>query len=287
MFLGINTTKDHSWASVAKLGYFPPSQYFEGKSLSWLPLLSNAFVHVEIAHIFFNMYWLFYMGPLLEREFGSWKSLAFVITAAIASSGWQLATGNGGIGFSGVGYALVGFGWIAAQYRPSLRFMFSQRTFMIFVGWGILCIFLNAFHIMAIGNVAHAVGLGFGILVALASFKKSILAWIGVVAVFAASFVPLYWNPKSSAWCFVAAMKAYDRRDFNRAAEYFEMSVDEDTDHSAAWYDAGLAYARAQNPSGYKRSFEALAKINPSKAKQLASEFYNPTENPEFDAQKR
>ena len=95
-------------AQAMKFGLFSAHEIFQGR---WIALITSAFVHLEIMHIFFNMYWLYFLGPVVEKEFGSVNFLAFIIGTAFVSSGWQMMGGTTGIGFSGVGYAMIGFGW--------------------------------------------------------------------------------------------------------------------------------------------------------------------------------
>ncbi len=51
----------------------------------WTLLLSE-FSHMAFFHLFLNMYVLFNFGPLLELSLGSWRFLAFYLTAAVVAS---------------------------------------------------------------------------------------------------------------------------------------------------------------------------------------------------------
>src|SRR5687768_9461977 len=113
-FLGLNfQVADTSWASLSRWGYLPDRAIWEGAP--WA-LVTSVFVHLEIWHIGFNVYWLWILGSCLERNIGSLRWLLFFIAAAWVSSAAELLfTGNSGIGMSGVGYALFGFGWVARK----------------------------------------------------------------------------------------------------------------------------------------------------------------------------
>lgn len=47
----------------------------------WWRLLTYCFVHVGLVHLFFNMYALYMIGPLLERLWGPWRFLTLYLIA--------------------------------------------------------------------------------------------------------------------------------------------------------------------------------------------------------------
>ena len=80
-------------------------------------LLTSAFAHVALWHLLFNMWWARDFGRLLEPTLGLARYAGFIVASAVVSSGWQLlVSGETGIGYSGVVYAL--FGYVAVR-RPS------------------------------------------------------------------------------------------------------------------------------------------------------------------------
>ena len=93
VFLALNSSKSMTNVEGMKFGFFTLTEIYEGR---WWALITSAFCHVEITHIFFNMYWLWILGPVIERQFGAVNFLAFVIGTAFISSGWQLATSHTG-----------------------------------------------------------------------------------------------------------------------------------------------------------------------------------------------
>src|SRR5688572_6797995 len=52
----------------------------------WWRFITPAFLHGSPAHIFFNMYALFSIGPLLERHFGHGRFLALYFLAAFSGN---------------------------------------------------------------------------------------------------------------------------------------------------------------------------------------------------------
>jgi membrane associated rhomboid family serine protease len=113
-----------------------------GSNFGLWQLLTYAFLHGSLAHLFFNMLGLYMFGPEIERLFGSrfflWYYLAAVLTAAVMH---LLVTGLMGgppvpaVGASGGLYGvLLAFGW----YFPHRRVMLlippipmSARTLVI------------------------------------------------------------------------------------------------------------------------------------------------------------
>lgn len=55
-------------------------------------IITYMFLHGGIGHIFFNMLWLFFMGPMLERYLGDKKLFILYIAAGIGGAIFQLAT---------------------------------------------------------------------------------------------------------------------------------------------------------------------------------------------------
>lgn len=49
-------------------------------------MVTNAFVHIGLIHILFNMWCLWYLGELAENIFGQWTTVAIYVLTAITSS---------------------------------------------------------------------------------------------------------------------------------------------------------------------------------------------------------
>src|SRR5205814_1426823 len=153
-----------------------------------------------------------------ERTFGPARMFLFVLVSAFVSSGLQSFDGPG-IGLSGVGYALFGFGWVGRRRYPEFARVVNERTIQMFVLWGAICVVATQMHIMNIGNVAHLSGLLFGATTAgLMLVPTSRLALTGALALMATgSFASLFWNPHSPIWVGEQALKAERKGDFDSA----------------------------------------------------------------------
>lgn len=148
-------------------------------------IITPMFIHYEIFHIIFNMYWLFLFGSMIENRYGGLKFGLLVLAASAAANLIQctvpLAVGgsapafisSSGVlitivgGMSGVVYGLFGFVWMKMLYDPKSGFRIPQSTIVILIGWMILCIVLdtlpNADPTSSTANWAHGAGLMMGV----------------------------------------------------------------------------------------------------------------------------
>jgi membrane associated rhomboid family serine protease len=159
-------------------------------------LLTTVFPHVNILHLVFNLYWLWRFGQIVEAW--SWRFAGFFVVVAVGPLAADFLVSRGGIGLSGVGYALFGLlyalrrdkGFAAEQMQPSVV--------NLFVGWFFLCILLTYSQMMPVANVAHGAGAAFGWLIGrgiLLRQKRTSLSAIGALAgalVLATQYMP--WN---------------------------------------------------------------------------------------------
>ena len=74
VFLGINAEPNpNSWEALSKWGVYPEPRLRGG---AYWGFISSAFVHIELWHLAFNLYWLYVLGSRLERAIGSGLWLA-------------------------------------------------------------------------------------------------------------------------------------------------------------------------------------------------------------------
>ncbi len=123
----------------------------------WL-LFTTIFPHGNLMHIFFNLSAWWYFARVTEAIWGPSKLLGVTILTAIISSAAEIALFRGGIGLSGVVYALVAMIYVVQQKDPRFAGVVTSKTAKLFAVWFVVCIFLTVFDIMAVGNVAHGVG---------------------------------------------------------------------------------------------------------------------------------
>ena len=127
-------------------------------------LVTSMFLHADIWHILFNMYALFIFGILIEQRIGSKRFLfayfAFGILAGIGASFFYPKA----LGASGAIMSILG---LTIMLLPDMRVLFffvipmSMRTAgIIFALVDIVGIFIP----MGVANIAHLIGLAFGLL---------------------------------------------------------------------------------------------------------------------------
>ena len=125
-------------------------------------LLTPIFIHFGIVHLLFNMLWLKDLGTMIEQRLGSRLLLAqVVIIGVLGNLGQGFFVGPNFGGMSGVVYGLLGFVWMKSRFDPASGFRLHQQTVILMIAWFVIC-FTGALG--PIGNVAHAVGLGTGII---------------------------------------------------------------------------------------------------------------------------
>jgi GlpG protein len=135
-------------------------------------LVTPIFLHGDLLHIVFNMWWLTTLGTLIETRRGTAALSALVLFAAVTSNMGQhvynlKVYGEPVLfmGMSGVGYALFGYVWVKGHYEPEQGMILHPSTVQIMLFWLVLCM------TGALGNVAnaaHFVGMVAGILFGLA-----------------------------------------------------------------------------------------------------------------------
>lgn len=239
-FLGINLQMKQGDAALLRWGLVSTTDIYEGR---WWGLISNAFTHIEPLHLFFNMYWLWFFGAAFEKTFGAGRLIAFVLVSAFITSGLQLLSGNGGIGFSGVGYALFGFGWATRKRYPEMARVATPRTVQMFLIWGVICVIATQAKVMNIGNIAHGSGalLGYLFGYAIITPRWRYAALAGIIILAAGSAFSLSYNPLSEDWLAVKAGTHMKRREFAKALPYLYEYTKRGSDMIWAW--SNIAYA--------------------------------------------
>lgn len=99
--------------SLQKLGMGGRIPWLAGQ---WWTLLTAVFLHGDILHIFFNLWWLRDLGPQVEREYGSSRFLLIYTVAGLSGSALSTLAGTPYfVGASGAIFGLFGalifYGW--------------------------------------------------------------------------------------------------------------------------------------------------------------------------------
>ncbi len=120
-------------------------------------------IHADPLHLFFNMYALYLVGPIVERWYGSLRFLVFYLTCAAAGSVASFVFGGApfAVGASGAIFGLFGMVLAAGRiHHPvdhSSRALMSQLMFLILINVAF------GFAVGGIDNAAHLGGLFAGL----------------------------------------------------------------------------------------------------------------------------
>jgi GlpG protein len=137
--------------------------------LLWLPavregevwrLVTPIFVHAGVLHIFFNLWWLWDLGSMIEGRQSSLHLAALVLVIAVCSNLAQYPfSGPDFCGMSGVVFGLAGYVWIRGKFDPSSGLYLHPSTVTTMLLWFFLCL---VGVIPNIANATHASGLALG-----------------------------------------------------------------------------------------------------------------------------
>ena len=124
-------------------------------------LFTPIFVHMDYAHIIFNMMVFFQLAQFFESRFGPWRLAVFILCAAASSNfaEYWWSTPNFG-GMSGVNYALFGFLWMKGRFGRDQTWRMAPQMVQWMLIWLVLC-YTGALG--PIANAAHTVGLLVGV----------------------------------------------------------------------------------------------------------------------------
>ena len=145
-------------------------------------VVTPIFLHGDVFHLLFNMYWLFVLGSQIENRYGTfWFGILVLGSAAISNTfqcvvpisiggsapadyGQYFVTAMGGM--SGVNYALFGFIWMRILYEPGSGLQLSQFTIVLLSGWLVFCMTPIAEELLEsrVANWAHAIGMLVGVI---------------------------------------------------------------------------------------------------------------------------
>ena len=220
IFAGIHLTDSagtnegiKKWGAASAYGIWHDGQ--------WWRLITSTLVHVHPVHLFFNVYWLWILGSVIERAFGFVRWVILFAVCALVSSAAQLAYASvTGIGASGVVYAFFGLMWLARSRYPSFARVAHNATVQAFVLWLFVCLFIPF-----IANAAHFGGLLFGAAIGAAIRWKGALrasACAGIAGLMGLSIGILFWCPWSWMWNGLKAENAYNAGDYKTAIVYLE-----------------------------------------------------------------
>ena len=142
-----------SWILVSRDVYSRP----------WI-LVTHLFMHADPYHLLFNMWALFLFGTVLEQKIGPKRFLMLYFSAGIIAGYLSSFFYPESLGASGAIMGVIGTLVILMPDLPLLFFYFIPTPLWIA---GIIYAALDIFGVFfpsGVGNIAHLVGMGFGLL---------------------------------------------------------------------------------------------------------------------------
>jgi GlpG protein len=136
-------------------------------------VFSPILVHYGPLHLIFNMFWLVYLGSMVEARERTIRLVGLVLfIAAISNYGQYLLSGPNFGGMSGVIYGLLGYVWMKCRFQPGSGYSLHLHTVTLMLTWFFICL---AGIIPNVANGAHAFGLLAGGIWGFVSSKRQ--AW--------------------------------------------------------------------------------------------------------------
>src|SRR4029079_3645162 len=91
-------------------------------------LLTSTLLHANAVHLFFNLYWTWKLGRIVESRIGSRTSAALFLILTTVPDSAEFAVFWGGIGLSGLVYGLLGFLWVRGARDPKWSGIVDRGT---------------------------------------------------------------------------------------------------------------------------------------------------------------
>ena len=140
---------------------------FDAVSAEPWRVISPIFLHFSIAHLAFNLLWMWIVARRIEMHRGAFFISALVIISGVVSNIAQFIDGGPLFGgMSGVMYAVIGYAWWFDRQQPVPRYGVSQGLMVFMLVWLALGYtdVLSAIGFGSIANTAHLAGLVAGVL---------------------------------------------------------------------------------------------------------------------------
>ena len=158
---------------------------------AWWQVLTNAFTHLDVIHIAFNMAALYVLGPQLESVLGRARFLALYLVSALAGSAavvWFSAPYTTTMGASGAIFGMMGAMLLIVWKRRG-----DVRTILVWLGMNVAITFVGSSFISWQGHLGGLVG-GMAVTAALIWLPREqqrLWQWplVGLVAVLAVAAI--------------------------------------------------------------------------------------------------
>lgn len=233
LFIGINLEgKLDNWEVYRKWGSPSVTDIFNG---SYWGLITSNFLHTELWHIAFNLYWLWIFGKKIEFESKKYFYGILILSSAFVSSFSELSFADTtGIGLSGIGYSLFGFIFLKSQTTEAYKNYPDKRTKRLFLFWLLLCIVLTQTKAWTVGNAAHVGGLLWGMTLAYISKFDKYKQWTAGLLLFSVLASSIFWSPFSTSWLSHQAFELHKNQKVDQAIIVYKKILSRDPQNEFA-----------------------------------------------------
>lgn len=238
-------------------------------------LLTTIFLHRDVLHLAFNLYWLWVLGTPVEKVYGHAKTALLIALFAVGSSSLDFALDRGGVGLSGVVYGLFGFLWAVHKRDQRFRGVVDPRTIALFIGWFLFCVATTVTHTFVVANVAHGAGAILGALTGYAIELPNRRATLDA-AISAIILLGLWGSTLGRPIVNLSGVAGYEEGRWgydalvaNRNEEgvrWLRDAVKLQPKISVYWYDLGIAYERIGKESEALAAYQRAYALDPTNA---------------------
>lgn len=233
LFFGFNLEEGiPTWETYKKWGAPNTNYIFEG---DYWGLITSNFLHVEIWHIAFNIYWVWLFGKKIEFESSRIFYILLILSGALVSSLAQLAFSDStGIGLSGIGYAFFGYLYLKNSTEGGFHNFLQMKTIKLFIFWLGLCLFLTRIKAWNVGNAAHIGGLLWGVLLAYISRYNKIIQWTLSLIYLTCLTGLIFFSPLSTSYLSFQAFELHKSQKVEEAIIAYKKILSVDSENTFA-----------------------------------------------------
>lgn len=211
-------------------------------------LFTAVFLHLDLLHLAFNLYWLWVFGTVIESEFHPLRTAGIFVLFAVGSSAAQYAADGAGVGLSGVLYGLFGLLLVLTKWDPRFARVIDGKTTMLFIAWFALCWVMTRNGLWRIGNVAHGFGAILGLLLGFAVVTRGAIR-MGVIASLVTGLVIVLIGgamrpPSADELVYAGYLDLENGRNEEAAAKY-QRAVEMDPNQPDWFRNLGIALLRS------------------------------------------
>lgn len=240
-------------------------------------LLTAAFVHAGIIHIALNMWCLLSFGPIAERLFGRWQTLAIYIFTGVGGSLLSIAYHHErlSVGASGAIFGIAG-ALLSGVKLGNLSITAGQKR-SIFSSIAFFAFYSFSFGMRpGVDNMAHlggfVTGLILGVPLAVPAVSKTRHTLIQIITLLlTAALLAFAGNELVQAHGQMFKVDALlEHQDFAGAIKVLEKRIATNPDDEDALVKLGNVYELNRQPEKGVETFEKAARLNPNSSKVQA-----------------